>query len=98
MGDKGEKDENVRKVKSVQVLYMWKSELEIMGICNQFYGFWSYLGASWVNILLQYSNDELIYCMGKLLLIIPLLAGCTREYTCDAGLPCVAAAETVVKA
>ena len=27
--------------------------------------------------------------MKMLLLIIPLLIGCTREYTCDAGPPCV---------
>ena len=26
--------------------------------------------------------------MKKLLLIIPLLIGCTREYECDAGPPC----------
>ena len=26
--------------------------------------------------------------MKKLLLIIPLLTGCTREYICDAGPPC----------
>ena len=31
--------------------------------------------------------------MKKLLLIIPLLFGCTREYTCDAGPPCVADTE-----
>ena len=27
--------------------------------------------------------------MKKLLLIIPLLFGCARDYTCDAGPPCV---------
>ncbi len=32
--------------------------------------------------------------MKILLLIIPLLFGCTREYTCDAGPPCESDIET----
>ena len=32
--------------------------------------------------------------MKKLLLIIPLLFGCAREYRCDAGPPCVSDIET----
>ena len=32
--------------------------------------------------------------MKKLLFIIPLLFGCAREFTCDAGPPCVSDIET----